>query len=237
MTRLLLVEPSDVLRAMLVQMLEKNFCVTTCGDGDAALQLLRESRPDILVIDLELPGGGGLDILEQAGDTLPQIILALTGFTNSYVQQRAKDLGVTYMLRTPCRADTIAARVKDLVNWYSQPNLQLPDAQAITAAHLQRLGIPADRDGYNMLRVGIPMFAQDPGQRLGKELYAVICEILGSGTPQTVEHSIRIAIAAAYDTGSQRIWAEYFPPGANGTIPCPSNKAFIARLAEMLNET
>lgn len=236
MKHLLLVEPSEVFRSALVHLLDKKYRLTACGNGETALELLRELRPDILLIDLELPGLEGLEVLRLGSGHMPQIILALTGFISPYVQQRAKDLGISYIMRTPCRADAVAFRVTDLVHWYSSPHPAMPDPQAITAAHLQRLSFPIARDGTNQLRVGIPLFAQDPGQRLGKELYASICELLGAGTPQTVEHSIRVAIEAAYAEGSQAVWAEYFPPDGSGNVPCPTNRVFITRLAVILSE-
>ena len=38
--------------------------VATAGTGEAGLQQLREQRPDVIVLDLQLPDGSGLDVFE-----------------------------------------------------------------------------------------------------------------------------------------------------------------------------
>ena len=104
------------------------------------------------------------------------------------------------------------------------------DPRSVTAGHLTRLEFEAEHDGFAQLRVGIPMFAQDPSLRLGKELYPTIASICGSLSATTVEHTIRTAIENAWRQGNREIWNEFFP----GCEKCPSNKKFIARMAQLI---
>jgi DNA-binding NarL/FixJ family response regulator len=47
--------------------------VAEAGDGEAALRLAAETRPDIVVLDLSLPGAGGLEVTARLRQMLPQI--------------------------------------------------------------------------------------------------------------------------------------------------------------------
>lgn len=47
--------------------------VAEAGDGEAALRLAAETRPDIVVLDLSLPGAGGLEVTARLRQTLPDI--------------------------------------------------------------------------------------------------------------------------------------------------------------------
>ena len=103
-----------------------------------------------------------------------------------------------------------------------------------TAIHLRTLGLHPHWDGYRYLLTGIPIYAKTPGMRLHKELYCDIAELCHIANTQCIEHSIRRAIKHAWQKRDLAIWAHYFPLNGNGNIDCPSNKLFIATLAEML---
>lgn len=237
MKRILIVDVSDTLRPVLAAQLSKEYSVVTCADGETASRMLKEYLPDILVLELGLPGMDGLDILREAGPYAPRIILATTLFYNPYVQQAAKDLGVGYIMRKPCRTDAIVARIADMVRRDALPQPADRDPQTIVADQLLRLGFTPGMDGYHQLRIGIPLFAQDPAQRLSKELYPAIAELFGIRDGQSVERSIRAAITKAWGTRDSEIWAEFFPQSTRSKAECPANKDFIARMAKILEET
>ena len=83
--------------------------------------------------------------------------------------------------------------------------------------------------GFRFLKIGIPLYAQDPQQRICKELYAGIAGICGAGNWNQVERSIRSAIDAAWQIRSDA-WGKYFP----GAETPPTGKTFISRLAQVL---
>jgi DNA-binding NarL/FixJ family response regulator len=47
--------------------------VAEAGDGDAAVRLALETRPDIVLLDLSLPGPGGLEVTARLREALPQV--------------------------------------------------------------------------------------------------------------------------------------------------------------------
>ena len=99
------------------------------------------------------------------------------------------------------------------------------------------LGFASHWDGYRQLCAAIPLFAAHPGQFITKELYPAVARQCNSPSGSCVEHSIRKAIHTAWEHGDRSLWRKYFPPGPRGQVPCPSNKAFISRMAELINNS
>jgi two-component system LytT family response regulator len=66
-------------------------------DGDEALRLIREFTPDVLFLDIQMPGMTGFDLLEKIGNDLPGVI-----FTTAYDQHAIKAFEVNaldYLLK------------------------------------------------------------------------------------------------------------------------------------------
>lgn len=232
MRKLLIAEFSDTLRIQLQEVLRSEYAVTVCADGAAALRLLDELRPDALILDLMLPQIDGLSVLEDAA-VLPPVVLCISSVPSEYVLQRATDLGAGYVLLKPCSIRSITSHLTHLLTTLDAPVQALRGAQARAATHLTALGINPGRDGGLQLRIGIPLFAQDPSQRLGKELYPSIVARCGNcGNTQDVEYTMRDAIQKAWALRDEALWERYFP----GATRYPSNKRFIARLAQLISD-
>lgn len=80
--QLLLVDDDTQLAAMLHEYLElRGFSVTLCADGESALQQLAASRPDLIVLDVMLPGIDGFEVLARVrkDHDLPVIMLTARG--------------------------------------------------------------------------------------------------------------------------------------------------------------
>lgn len=231
MQKLLLVDNSEPFTAALEEVLRGEFEIMTCQDGDSALACLLSFRPDALILNLMLPRKDGLTLLQESA-YIPPVVLGITSYVNTYIERTAAALGVGYILISPC-INAVCVRLSDLIyQTHTAQKQAIPQMEA--AVHLHILNFATQRDGYQQLCVGIPMFSQDPNQRLTKELYPAIAKLCGCNDGRSVEHSIRLSIASAWKSRDDKVWMKYFPPAANGSIPCPSNKAFISRLAELL---
>ena len=227
MQSILIVEPSEILRGELERELKKLYQICCCENGDEGLRLLSEHHPAGLILNLNLPGTDGLFLLEHMEPPRPKAIITLSSSYPTYVLQQLKDLGVDYPMLIPCRLRAVTHRIRSILE--EAGAAKPPDAQEITAAHLQRLGVPR-WGGYEDLRVGVPLFAQDPGQRMVKEFYAAVAALRGRDNWQQVERAIREAKEQAYRRRDEQVWKAYFPDLSG----CPTNKEFIARLAEFL---
>lgn len=228
MQKILIADRSDDLCFVLKKLLEKEYDVTVCYDGEAALSLIRGIKPDALILDLRLPKIDGLTLLNELQGQLPAAILAITDGGTDYDHRMAVQLGARCVLQRPFNTRTVLFHIKWLLYYARDPQHIPLDPRSITSAHLSRLGLDCSHDGYQQLRLGIPLFMQDPSMHLGKELFPAIIAIWGRGDPVSLERTIRSAIEAAWKKRNVAIWAEYFP----ACEKCPSNKNFIARLSE-----
>lgn len=236
MHKMLIVERSEDLRLALHDAMHHQYQITLCCDGETGLNTLNELKPHILLLDLELPMLDGLELLRQT-EYLPPVILVLGRFLTGYGAQCLRDLGVGHYLYLSTPIANIARHVAQLVKWRESPDPYAADPQIQTTKHLRALGIPSHRDGYQQLKVCVPLFAQDPAQNMSKELYREVARLCGFDNDKQVERSIRSAIRSAWDVRDEEIWAKYFPPNGLGQTHCPESKEFIARLAEILIET
>ena len=166
MRKLLIVESDEPLRSALVEQLRRNFDITVCGDGETALELMRTQRPDAMILDLMLPVKDGLCVLEESAEFRPPVVLCLSDFFSPYMFQTLQDLGVNHSLRKPCYPRVVAGHILRLVDHIPDPNNM--DGQAKVTRLLLELRFNAKADGYRFLKVGIPLFSQDPQQRVCK---------------------------------------------------------------------
>lgn len=230
MRKLLIAEGDDALCGALVDLLRRSYEITTCSDGGTASELIRSLRPDALILDLMLPVKDGFYILEENADVLPPVVMSISDFSNDYITQTARDLGIQYMIIKPCQPRVVVSRLEHLIHHIPAPNQN--DGQSRTAKLLLEFQFNPKNDGFRFLKIGIPLYAQDPQQRICKELYVSIARICGAGSWNQVERSIRSAIETAWKTHASA-WASCFP----GTDSPPTGKTFISRLAQFLMDS
>lgn len=229
MPKLLIADSSEPFTDALSKVFRNEFDLQICHDGETALELLLSFRPDVLILNFMLPFKDGLTVLQESAHT-PDVILAVCPYVNAYIEQAAVSLGVQYIMIMPT-VNALRVRLMDMVANATSPKADLAGQ---TTLHLHSLNFLTHLDGYHQLCVGIPLLAENPNMRMSKELYPAIAKHFGLRDARTVEHSIRKAIASAWNCKTDAVWAKYFPPDTHGTIPCPSNKEFISKLAQML---
>lgn len=231
MQKLLIADGSVIFSSVLANALQDRFQITVCADGKTALELLQKEQPDALILNLMLPHTDGLTVLQKSAFH-PRVILAITMHLSSYVEQSIAALGIDYTMICPS-VEAVVTRLDDLTR-QSSLSAESIDLHALAKHHLHILNMPTHLDGYQQLCLALPMFTENPQQLLTKELYPEVAKQWGSKDGRAVEHSIRKAIQAAWHQRDNALWRKYFAVNHQGHIPCPTNKEFICRLAEIL---
>jgi two-component system chemotaxis response regulator CheY len=112
----LVVEASETVREVLVRQLgDRGYRVVAAADGDAALALVAAERPDAILLDHELPGLSGAEILDRlrADDELAAVpVIMLTHSADREVLLDALQRGAHDHLVAPFDPAELAARVK-----------------------------------------------------------------------------------------------------------------------------
>jgi DNA-binding response OmpR family regulator len=117
MTRLLLVEDEPALaRGLADNFRDEGYEVQVEARGDQALAAVRDARPDLVVLDVMLPGRSGLDVLRDlrsAGDRVP--VLMLTAKSDVVDRVVGLELGADDYLPKPFAVRELLARVRALL--------------------------------------------------------------------------------------------------------------------------
>ncbi len=104
--------------------------VDEAGDGPAATAAIRERRPDLVFLDIQMPGADGFEVIEALGDTRPHIIF-ITAFHEHAV--RAFDVEAVDYLLKPFDAERFQlalARAKERIRG-DEPGLSLETMQRL----------------------------------------------------------------------------------------------------------
>jgi CheY-like chemotaxis protein len=118
--RLLLIDDDDALADMYaLQLTASGFLVTTARSGVEALALVNDVLPDLIYLDLGLPGMTGLEVLERlrgAPHTAAVPIVILTNFSEPEMMERGKELGAQdYLVKVDTPPALLAAAVRKWV--------------------------------------------------------------------------------------------------------------------------
>jgi two-component system response regulator RegA len=146
----LVVDDDHVFRDRLCRAIaQRNWEADAVSRGDEALRFARERSPDLVLVDLRMPGMGGLDVVEElrAIDSSMTIIV-LTGYGSIPTAISAMKKGADHYLSKPADADQILAVYETLQS--SPDNVPAPPETVPTLArveweHMQR--VIADCEG------------------------------------------------------------------------------------------
>jgi adenylate cyclase len=102
-TRIVLADDNEAFREVTAQLLERaGYAVFTAPDGRHALQAVREHQPDLLLLDIMMPGMSGIDVVGQVRDQDPLIgIVMVTAFGSEEVAVKALTAGADDYLIKP----------------------------------------------------------------------------------------------------------------------------------------
>ncbi len=235
MQRLLVADSSDSFADALCDQLSDLFEIKRCDDGRDVLKLLHDFQPDLLLLDLMLPGCDGLTVLESvcALEERP-VVLVVSRVFSYYVQNSMDLLGISYAMQKPCDADAVCSRIKDLARYPKRQLLPAVEAEETVRGMLHAMGFASKHIGYRCLVEAICLIAKNPHQLYTKELYPAVGKTIGCSWRQ-VERDIRTAIESAWETGDAVVWQEFFPHRA-GKSTKPTNSALISTLGLLLNK-
>jgi len=178
--KLLLIEDNAAMQATLQRSFERRgIQVATCGDGVRALDRWQASQPDVVVLDLSLPGLDGLEVLARArGEGLATPVLILTARGTVGDRILGLNTGADDYLPKPFDLDELEARVRALAR--RAGGAAGPDARAPFATP-EFCGLRLDADSGAVCLRGQPMdlpprelallraLLARPGQAVAKE--------------------------------------------------------------------
>lgn len=242
--KVLLADASVEFRGLLRSALEETEefeVVASVGDGLEAARLVKEKLPDLVLMDMILPGLDGLGLLDQMAelkDERPEIIV-VSQFVSSKVVATAVERGVFYYMPKPCEIESLLERMRQAMaspaqNTGRDDNSSMELSGQVTSI-IHEIGVPAHIKGYQYLREAILIAVEDMDviNAVTKVLYPEVARRYNT-TPSRVERAIRHAIEVAWDRGDLETLQKFFGYTVSNTKGKPTNSEFIAMIADRL---
>jgi two-component system, response regulator PdtaR len=111
-TRVLIAEDEALIRLDLKEMLEEEgySVVAEVGDGRQAVDRTTELRPDLVILDIQMPELDGLSAAEQIASARIAPVIVLTAFSQRELVERARDAGaMAYLVKPFSKNDLVPA--------------------------------------------------------------------------------------------------------------------------------
>ena len=108
----MIAEDEAIIRLDLKELLEDEGyeVVGETGRGDEAIELVRDLRPDLVILDIKMPGLDGLSVARQVAGERMAAVLILTAFSQRELVEQARDAGaLAYLVKPFQQSDLIPA--------------------------------------------------------------------------------------------------------------------------------
>lgn len=160
-----LADANEEFRTALQQTLEnaEGFDVVgSAADGLAAAQLVQEKRPQLLVMDLLLPGLDGFGVLEQLEKAKVQVkSLIVSALYRDQIVAQAMSRGVSFFMPKPCETASLLEQMRRAMNEGEESESESQSLEREVTAVIHEVGVPAHIKGYQYVREAIVIAVQD----------------------------------------------------------------------------
>lgn len=121
-TRVVIAEDEALIRLDLKEMLEEEgySVVGEAGDGETAVRLAEEHRPDLVILDVKMPVLDGISAAERIAGASIAPVLMLTAFSQRELVERARDAGAMAYLVKPFNKSDLVPAIEMAVSRYTE---------------------------------------------------------------------------------------------------------------------
>lgn len=110
---LLVDDEEELVKTLSERMNMRNFGTDVAFNGEEALKLVDNEIPDVMVLDLKMPGIDGMEVLRRIKNHYPEIeVIILTGHGTEEDEREALDLGAYCYLTKPVDIENLVAHIK-----------------------------------------------------------------------------------------------------------------------------
>ncbi|MGE5552767.1 MAG: sporulation transcription factor Spo0A [Betaproteobacteria bacterium] len=214
--------------------------VGVAHDGREAVSLVTERQPDVLLLDLIMPGLDGIGVLEELGRLKPPKrpkIIVFSAVGSESLASQVLSLGADYYIIKPFQPDMLCTRIWQVVHEPGKEPQRTPPSELVSAVNriLHRLGVPAEFKGATYLREAVLLVLEDERNlsEVTKRLYPEIGRRFGVSA-SLVERNLRHVIEHTWTYGNLEALYDMFGATIRANAGKPTNSSFIARIADLV---
>lgn len=232
--KLLIVEDNKTEIDLLVSYMKQKdifHSIHIASTGEEAIQKTKIEKPDIILLDIVLPGGkDGVDVLEniQAISPKPKVIIT-SGLSFDENTINLIKLGAVYYILKPYNLDMVYKRILNIFDVMEEDVILVK-----ISGYLQLLGISTALKGYYYLREAIylSLINSKKGYTL-KSIYEIIAKKNKIST-KSVERGIDNAIERAMQRNTANIYFNFFGNTINDIRCKPTSREFISMIVDKI---
>ena len=114
MKTILIVEDAELNIDLLTQILEDYYCLLVAREGAEGVALTRQNKPDLVLMDISLPGMDGYEATRHIRETYPSLpIIGLSAHAMQGDAEMARAAGCNDYLTKPVDGDLLLRKLKD----------------------------------------------------------------------------------------------------------------------------
>lgn len=119
MAKILIVDDDqDIIKVLSKRLVQKGYEVAAATDGYLGVQMAHKEKPDLILLDLMLPVGGGLSVLKNmrmSAQTGSIPVIVLTGMKDDQYKQKIMAEGVDIFIEKPYDAEALIKNIEALI--------------------------------------------------------------------------------------------------------------------------
>lgn len=218
-------------------------------NGREAFEMIKETKPDVVLLDMMMPYVDGLGVLKKIRNTTLEkepVCMMLSGVGQYKTAQKAVEMGAQYFMVKPFEMDVLADRIKE----FGQPQEKKKESsgvykesktkkyakdelEMVVTEIIHDVGVPAHIKGYQFIRSAILMAIDNMEviNHITKQLYPDLAKMYKT-TPSRVERAIRHSIEVAWNRGRSETMDSLFGYTVSADKGKPTNSEFIAMIAD-----
>lgn len=251
--KIVVADDNEIMRQMIVDSLEDDEqmdVVGTASDGEAAIKLIKETHPDVVLLDLVMPKHDGLGVMEAIeadqdyGETKPQYVVISAAGSEDIVNQ-ALLAGASYFMMKPFDGDALVKRIKRLRGGASkiavsgtvyERETHEVDMEQLTVNLLRDIGVPLRMVGYKYLKDAILIALNDVDALMSitKNVYPEIAA-RHETSAGNVERNIRYVIESTWNRRFDKKYEKVVENIFKEMTKKPTNSEFILVCSETIH--
>ncbi len=117
MLKLLIVDDQKGIRRLLTEVFsEYGYEIESCGNGLKALEIIPQFKPDLIIMDVKMPGMNGIDVLKKLRETdKGSKVIMMTAYGDQHYVNQAEALGVARFIIKPFDLIELKAQVGEIL--------------------------------------------------------------------------------------------------------------------------
>lgn len=105
----------NVIKVIASRLKANNYAVVTASDGTYAVKRAIEEKPDLIILDIKMPAGGGISVFEnlrRLDNTMMTPIIFITAHPTEEIKQKVLEMGAEDFVAKPFDPEDLLAKVR-----------------------------------------------------------------------------------------------------------------------------